>query len=133
MSTSNQETLDRLRAIRQKREPKKQKPIARVSEKRKAEIAEEKKLTALDKLFYLEVWTASPHVCQCGCGKSLGREPLTLFFHHLLPKAIYPQFRHTPENIMLLSPDCHSAVESNLDNRPRVRQRREEVYKLLIG
>lgn len=114
-------------------DPKKMpKPIARVSEKAKAKAGEDKKLFAEDKEFYLEIWVASPHVCQC-CGNKLGKEPLTLFFHHLLPKAVYPQFRHTPENIMILCPDCHTQAEVDLDKVPKVRIRTNEARALLLG
>lgn len=113
--------------------PKEKKPIARQSEKAKAQAADEKKLFAADKDFYADIWNSSPHICQCGCKAKLGKEPLTLFFHHLLPKSQYPEFRHTPENIMILSPDCHSQVEVDIDKRPAVKARRDEVYKLLIG
>src|SRR6185437_3793989 len=133
MSTVDPIKLNQLARARMPREKKKPAPIARQSEKKKAQAAEEKKLLELDKAFYLEVWLASPHICQCGCGQNLGREPLTTFFHHLLEKRNYPEFRHTPENIMILHPDCHNAVESNIDNRASVRLRREGVYKQLIG
>jgi 5-methylcytosine-specific restriction endonuclease McrA len=105
--------------------------IPKVSAKRKKQIEQDKQTFEEDKAFYLEIWLASPHVCQCGCNKKLGKEPLTLFFHHLLEKRNYPQFRHTPENIMILAPDCHQQAEADMDKIPKVRQRRNEVAKLL--
>lgn len=106
-------------------------PIARISVKKKAQGKEEKELIAADKEFYAEIWLASPHVCE-NCNKKLGKEPLTLFFHHLLPKKPYPEFRHTPENIMILCPDCHTQAETLLDHVPKVMARRDEVMKILI-
>lgn len=114
-------------------DPKKEKtPMRRQSEKAKAKEADDRKLFAADKEFYAEIWLASPHVC-FECGKKLGKEPLTLFFHHLLAKAHYPEFRHTPENIAILCPDDHQQAEMDLDKVPKVKARREEVYKLLIN
>jgi len=116
------------------KEPKVKKPyfIPKVSKKRAAQIDLDKQIFEQDKVFYKEVWDASPHVCQCGCGRKLGKEPLTTFFHHLLPKAKYPQFRHTFENIMVLCPDCHTQAESDLDKVPEVRRRTEEAKKILL-
>jgi 5-methylcytosine-specific restriction endonuclease McrA len=131
MAIDNVSVLARLQAARTPKEKKKPLPIAKQSEKAKAKVAEEKALFAADKDFYLEIWIASPHVCQ-ECNKKLGKEPLTLFFHHLVPKSSHPAFRHTPENIMILCPDCHSQAEADLDKVPKVKQRRDEVEKLLI-
>lgn len=106
--------------------------IPKMSDKTKAKMEQDKELLNLDKEFYLEIWHASPHVCFCGCGKKLGKEPLTILFHHLLEKAKYPQFRHVPENIALLAPECHTAYHNNPDSRPKIKQRRKEVEKLLL-
>lgn len=103
-------------------EPKKVYYIPKVSAKRKLQIADDKILFEQDKVFYKEVWLASKHECQA-CGAKLPKEPLTLFFHHLLPKAIYPQFRHTFENIMVLCPDCHSQIETDADKVTGARRR----------
>lgn len=113
--------------------PKEKKPIAKQSAKKKAQLAAESDLFARDKEFYMEVWNASPHVCQCGCNAGLGKEPLTTFFHHVLPKSSFPQFRHVHENIMILHPDCHNSVEASLDNRPGVKLRKQELLRVLLG
>lgn len=109
---------------------KKKYTIPKVSAKRAAKIEEDKQTFEQDKIFYKEVWDASPHVCQ-ECSKKLGKEPLTLFFHHLLPKRNFPQFRHTPENIIILCADCHQQAETDLDKVPAVRRRTNEVAALL--
>lgn len=132
MSTSNQEALERLRRAREKKSPKIPLPIAKVSERRKVQIVEDKKTTALDKEFYAEIWAACPHQCE-ECGKKLGREPLTLFFHHLLPKRDYPEFRYSPENIMILCPDHHTQAEVMIDKVPKVKARTEQTRKLLLN
>ncbi len=105
--------------------------IPKVSEKRKKKLEQNNELSALDKNFYAEIWLASPHKCQsCGCG--LPKEPLTIFFHHLFEKRNYPQFRHTPENIMILCADCHTQTETDINKVPKVLTRRKQAEKDLL-
>jgi hypothetical protein len=88
-------------------------------------------LLEADKAFYKEIWDASPHVCQqCGC--KLGKTPRTFYFHHLLKKSIYPQFRHTPENIMILCLQDHNQAEIDLEKVPKVLVRTREAEKILL-
>lgn len=124
------ESIRALKAAALEPKPKKYYTIPKVSAKRAKKILEQKATVEADKEFYFHIWVASPHICQCGCKKKLGKEPLTTFFHHLLFKAQYPDLRHTPENIMILHPDCHNAYHSNPLNRPEVTRRQEEVRKL---
>lgn len=131
MAIDNTDILERLQRARTPKEKKLPQPIAKVSEKKKKLLGEEKKQFQEDKEFYAEIWSCSPHVCQ-DCNKNLGREPLTLFFHHLLPKDIYDQFRHTPENIMILCGDCHSQAETFIDRVPKVVARRNIAIKELL-
>jgi 5-methylcytosine-specific restriction endonuclease McrA len=112
--------------------PKKKYTIPKVSAKRVLKIEEGKKTFEEDKKFYKEIWDASPHVCQ-ECNKKLGKEPLTLFFHHALPKRNFPEFRHTAENIIILCPDCHQQAETDLDKVPGVKKRTEEIKVLLCA
>jgi 5-methylcytosine-specific restriction endonuclease McrA len=127
--------LQQLQNIRDHRnDPKVKKKyiIPKVSKKRAKQILEQKATLEADKEFYKAIWAASPHWC-FECGKKLGREPLTLFFHHLLEKRNYPQFRHTPENITILCPDCHSQVEVDLDKCPKTKERRLWAEKTLLN
>lgn len=64
----------------------------------------------LDKLFYNSIWDSREHKC-FNCESQLPSEPLTLYFHHILPKRNYPELRHTDWNIVILCPDCHSSFE----------------------
>lgn len=47
--------------------------------------------------------------------------PYTTYFHHVLPKSLYPQFRFSPWNIIILAPDVHSQVETSIDLCPKVK------------
>lgn len=131
MSINDDMILARLRRAREPKAKKLPTPIAKVSDKKKKEQAEEKKVSAMDKEFYLEIWVASPHKCS-ECEKKLGKEPLTLFFHHLLEKRNYPEFRYTPENIAILCPDCHSQAEADIEKTPKTKARREKLAKELL-
>lgn len=124
MSTTNPTVLSQLQKARE--------PRGKAAERKKAQEKDSKVLAAADKEFYIEVWAASRHVCQeCGC--KLGKEPLTLYFHHLLPKSKYPKFRHTPENIMILCADCHVQAETDIDKVPKAKARTQEAVKLLLN
>jgi 5-methylcytosine-specific restriction endonuclease McrA len=89
-------------------------------------------LSKLDDIFYEEIWQASPHVCQCGCRAKLTAPWKRSYFHHLLPKQSYPAFRHIPENIMLLTPNCHDKAEKKVIKMPEVEKRTREAVKLLL-
>lgn len=39
--------------------------------------------------------------------------PYTTYFHHVLPKSLYPQFRFSPWNIVLVSFDTHSQLHTS--------------------
>lgn len=112
--------------------PKEKKPIAKMSEKKKAQVKFDQGMFLLDKSFYAEVWSAAPHQCEV-CKLNLGNEPLTIFFHHILPKSIYPAFRHTAENICILCPEHHTQVETDINKVPYVKKRTEKVTKELLG
>lgn len=98
-------------------------------QKAKIKKAEDAKMLELDRAFYAEIWSASPHKCQ-ECGAKLPKEAVNLFFHHMLHKSVRPDLRHTPENIAIVCPDCHSQLHSNADKCPKILARTKEVEKL---
>jgi len=63
--------------------------------------------------FFLQIWKKRPHKSEVS-GDFLGNEPLTIFFHHILPKEKYPEACFDEENIILLTLDEHTNVESNM-------------------
>ena len=77
---------------------------------------------------FLHIWTNRPHKSEVS-GEYLGKEPLTVFFHHILPKEKYPQAALDEENIILLSLQEHDQVEMDMYRYEEVNNRRE---KLLI-
>lgn len=111
---------------------KEKKPIAKMSEKAKAAKKEEVNMFAADKEFYSSIWLAAPHVCEV-CKLKLGKEPLTVFFHHILNKFSFPGFRHVPENILIVCKPCHNQIETDISKVPYAVKRKKEVTKELLG
>ena len=66
-----------------------------------------------DHLFFKEIWKERPHKSEIS-GRHLGKEASSAFFHHILPKNKYPEFRLDKENIILLTIDEHANVESDI-------------------
>lgn len=124
-----QEPTERVKAMLKPKEPYK---IPKQSKKAKLNIEEEKALSKLDDIFYQMLWDSSPHVCQCGCKAKLTAPWKRSYFHHLLNKENYPAFRHVPENVMLLTPNCHDKAENKIKSMPAVEKRKQEVIKLLL-
>lgn len=76
-----------------------------------------------DHKFYQEIWKERPHICVVS-GDYLGKEPLTAYFHHLLPKEEnkFPEHRYDKWNIVIVSPFVHGQIENGV-NIPLVIQK----------
>jgi hypothetical protein len=59
----------------------------------------------------------------------LGWEPRTYYFHHVLEKESYPQYRHCTWNIVLVSWTTHDQVHGDIDKTPKIKALREELLK----
>jgi len=81
-----------------------------------------------DREFYIKIWNKSKKRCSV-TGRYLGSEPLFTFFHHILNKARYPEYRHCEWNIIILSPEVHSQVETNIDFVPEVKKMTQELLE----
>lgn len=73
--------------------------------------------------FFQLLWKKLPHYSMVS-GAPLGREPLTIFFHHILPKEKYPQACLDEENIILLTLEEHEQVEMDIYRFEEVNKRR---------
>ena len=62
-------------------------------------------------------------------GKWLGKEPLTIFFHHILPKRNYEDLMLVKENIILLTFDEHQKVENDMYFYEEINKRRNELQR----
>lgn len=63
--------------------------------------------------FFLEIWKERKHYSEVN-GNYLGKEPLSTFFHHILPKSKYPELEYDKSNIILLTLDEHTDVEADM-------------------
>ena len=125
--------INNIRSIKEAaNEPKLKKyyQIPKVSEKRKKKIEADKEVLKMDEELRILVWAASKHEC-IECGKHLGNKFKKWNFHHCLPKAKYPQFRHEPFNIVLVCLEDHSKAETNIDFAPKIKARTKEVERWL--
>ena len=73
---------------------------------------------------FLDIWKTRPRKSEVS-GVSLGKEPLSVYFHHILPKEKYPQAKYDEHNIILLSLDEHTNVENDMYKYQEVNLRRE--------
>jgi len=88
------------------------------------------KVKERDVEFYSSIWETRPHNCE-NCGAFLGNEPRTYNFHHLLPKAKYPEHRYDEWNIALLCADCHQQTEISVSKTPKLEQRKDILLRKL--
>ena len=76
--------------------------------------------------FFLEIWKERKHYSEVS-GEYLGKEPLSTFFHHILPKNKYPDEAYNKSNIILLTLDEHTNVEADIYRYEEVNRRRIEL------
>src|SRR5688572_12644883 len=76
--------------------------------------------------FFFSIWTKRKHNSEIS-GKYLGKDPLSVFFHHILPKKQYPQAEFDEENIILLTLEEHDQVEMDMYRYPEINKRREQL------
>lgn len=81
-----------------------------------------------DTKFYSYIWSMRKHECY-ETGKWLGNEPLTVFFHHVLPKEQFPEYRHASWNILLISHETHDQVHMDMDRTPKIKKRYLELLE----
>jgi hypothetical protein len=72
---------------------------------------------------FLDIWKKKPHKSEIS-GVYLGKEPMSTYFHHILPKEKYPEACVDEENIILLTLEEHSNVENDMYRYEEVNNRR---------
>lgn len=97
------------------------------SQKGKDVLEEAFKRELMQNLF-LEIWKERKHHSEVS-GTYLGKEPLSVFFHHILPKEKFPSEALKKDNIILLTLQEHSDVENNYQKFPEINRRRELLIK----
>ena len=78
--------------------------------------------------FFLEIWNKRTHHSEVS-GAYLGKEPMSTYFHHILPKEKYPEACLDEENIILLTLEEHSNVENDMYKYEEVNDRRKHLLK----
>ena len=73
--------------------------------------------------FFLSIWKKRSHKSEVS-GVYLGKEPMSTYFHHILPKEKYPEACLDEENIILLTLEEHSNVENDMYRYEEVNIRR---------
>lgn len=76
--------------------------------------------------FFLKIWRKKLHYSEISMDY-LGKEPLTIFFHHILPKEKYPQAAFDEENIILLTLEEHDQVEMDPTRYEEINKRRQQL------
>ena len=76
--------------------------------------------------FFLNIWKKRRHFSEIS-GKYLGNEPMSTYFHHILPKEKYPEASLDEENIILLTLDEHTNVEGDMYKYEEVNNRRNQL------
>ena len=74
--------------------------------------------------FFLSIWSKRTHHSEVS-GTFLGWEPLSVYFHHILPKKNYPELMYDPANIILLTLSEHENVENDMNRYEIINDRRE--------
>ena len=78
--------------------------------------------------FFLQIWKKRLHLSELS-GLPLVGEPLSIYFHHILPKEKYPQAAFDEENIILLTWQEHDQVEMYPTRYEEINKRREQLKK----
>jgi hypothetical protein len=75
---------------------------------------------------FLNIWKKRKHYSEVS-GDYLGSEPMSTYFHHILPKEKYPEACLDEENIILLTLEEHSNVENDMYRYEEVNKRRNHL------
>lgn len=105
--------------------------MRKITEKQKRKNKEKVAFKAMMLSVFMDIWYERKHNSEVS-GRWLGKEPLMIFFHHILPKSKYPEAALDKENIILLTFEEHQKVENDPSFFEEVNKRREQL-KLKYG
>ena len=100
--------------------------MKKLSPKQEKRMQEKKKLTSILQSIFMDIWHDRRHYSEIS-GRWLGKEPLSTFFHHILPKSSYPNAMFDTENIILLTTNEHGQVEITPQCFEEINKRREKL------
>lgn len=78
--------------------------------------------------FFLRIWKKRLHYSQVSM-THLGSEPLSVFFHHILPKEKHPDAQYDEDNIILLTLEEHDQVERDIYRYDIINRKREKLIQ----
>jgi hypothetical protein len=84
------------------------------------------KMSIMTDITSKEIWKKKRHYSEVS-GVYLGKEPMSTYFHHILPKEKYPEACLDEENIILLTLEEHSNVENDMYRYEEVNKRRNHL------
>lgn len=96
----------------------------RKQEKKQREKEEREKMWEM----FRKIWDDRPHYSELSWTK-LGKEILSVYFHHILPKSKYKEAMFDEENIILLTWDEHTNVENNPTRYEEINKRRKKLME----
>lgn len=96
-----------------------------ISNKNKEFVQNNNQLSDM-KQFFLYIWKKRPHESEVS-SIYLGKEPMSTYFHHILPKNKYLESCFDEENIIILTLEEHSNVENDIYKYEEVNKRREQL------
>jgi len=100
--------------------------MKKISDKRKKALKEKEAVRAMMLSVFMDIWLEREHKSEVS-GRWLGKEALSTFFHHILPKSKYPEAIFDPENIIMLTFEEHQKVENDPTFFKEVNERREKL------
>ena len=99
------------------------KPMQKRTSKQLTKEIDKKLKTHEMREFFLSYWKKSDKKSAVS-RTFLGKEPMSTYFHHILPKEKYPEACLDEENIILLTLEEHSNVENDMYRYEEVNKRR---------
>ena len=75
---------------------------------------------------FMNIWKKRKHYSEVS-GVYLGKEPMSTYFHHILPKEKYPEACLDEENIILLTLEEHSNVENDIYKYEEINEKRKQL------
>ena len=96
----------------------------------KVKVPEKHPITEMNPMkdMFLRIWKTRQHLSEVS-GLPLVGEPLSVYFHHILPKSKYPEAALDEENIILLTLLEHEQVESDMYRYEEVNKKREQLIQ----
>lgn len=80
--------------------------------------------------FFLEIWDEREHIC-FESGEPIYGQPLTLYFHHVLEKDLYPEYKFCKWNIVLVTWAVHDNIHRLSDLCPKIKEYQNQLIKKL--